>query len=44
MSIAARVIQNVAIAVMRLERPEPRRVHDARPVNTARTPKKRAMR
>jgi hypothetical protein len=42
--IAARVIQNVAIIVMRLERPEPRRVQETRPVNTARTPKNRAIR
>ena len=43
MRITARVIQNVAIAVMRLDTPEPRRVHETRPVNTASTPKKRAI-
>lgn len=44
MRIAASVIQNVAIMVTRLDKPEPRRVQETRPVNTARTPKKRPMR
>lgn len=43
MRIAARVSQNVAIAVKRLDTAEPRRVHEMRPVKTARTPKKRAI-
>jgi hypothetical protein len=42
--MVARVIQNVAISVKRAERPEPRRVQEAKPVKTARTPKKRAIR
>jgi hypothetical protein len=41
--IAARVIQNVAIIVKRLDMPEPRRVHEMRPAKTAKTPKKRAI-
>jgi len=43
MRIVARVIQNAAIAVMKLDTPEPRRVHEMRPVKKASTPKKRAM-
>jgi hypothetical protein len=43
MRIAARVIQNVAIIVIRLDMPEPSRVHEMRLVKTARTPKKRAI-
>lgn len=44
MRIVARVIQNAAIAVIRLDMPEPRRVNEMKPVNTARTPKKSAIR
>jgi hypothetical protein len=43
MRIAARVIQNVAIIVMRLDTAEPRRVQEKRPVKAAMTPKKRAI-
>ena len=44
MRIAARVNQNVAMAAIRLDMPEPIRVHEIRPVNTARTPKNKAIR